>query len=170
MIKLYDGWQKFIDDTLAVTGKIQKGTVNWMNIWHPEKCIPSRTIFPASSPPRCTGNFSSAELVKEIDYLDASIYHLDGEECLQHLDILLEIPNLNAIQWVRGARNDDKPIEKWLPLYQKMQAKKKAIIVYPRPHEVQLVLDNLKPEGLLIQTWAKDVEEAKDLMKRCGWK
>ncbi len=170
MLKLYDGWQKVIDDTLAITDKVQKGTANWINLWHLGKMYTVQNDFSCLVSAPMYREFFLDELVKEINYLDASIYHLDGVECLQHLDILLDIPNLNAIQWVRGARNDDKSIEKWFPLYQKMQAKKKAITVYPRPHEVQLVLDNLKPEGLFIQTWAKDIEEAKAIMNQCGWK
>ena len=170
MVKLYDAWQKVVDDILAITGKIQTGTANWINLWHPGKMYTVQNDFSCLVSAPMYREFFLDELVKEINYLDASIYHLDGVECLQHLDILLEIPNLNAIQWVRGARYDNQPIEMWFPLYQKMQAAKKAITVYPRPHEVQSVLDNLKPEGLFIQTGAKDVEEAQTILKMCGWK
>jgi hypothetical protein len=170
MNKLYDAWQKVVADTLAITNKVQKGTTNWISLWHPGKMYTVQNDFSCLVSNPMYREFFLDELVKEINYLDASIYHLDGVEALQHLDMLLDIPNLNAIQWVRGAKYDNEPIAMWFPLYQKMQAKKKSITVYPKPHEVQAVLDNLKPEGLFIQTWAKDVEEAKTIMKRCGWK
>lgn len=43
------------------------------------------------------------ELLEELDFLDASIYHLDGPDALKHLDRLLAIDKLKGIQWVYGA-------------------------------------------------------------------
>jgi hypothetical protein len=114
--------------------------------------------------------FFLEELVSEIESLDYSIYHLDGVEAIQHLDLLLEIPKLNAIQWVRGARFSKESISRWFPLYRKIQAKKKSIVVYSSVEEIPLVLENLKPEGLLIQVGCFDEDEARAVMAQLGWK
>ncbi len=42
-------------------------------------------------------------IVEECRFLEASIYHLDGPGALRHLDSLLSIRELNAVQWVYGA-------------------------------------------------------------------
>ena len=55
-------------------------------------------------------------------------------------------------------------------LYQKIQAKKKSIVVYPTVEEIPLVLKNLKPEGLLIQVGCSSEDEAKVVMAQLGWK
>jgi hypothetical protein len=170
MIRFYDAWQKVIDDTLAITDPIQKGTTSWIGLWHPGKMYVTQNDFSCLVSNAMYREFFLNELNKELEYLDASIYHLDGEEALQHLDMLLELPRLNAIQWVAGAKYDKEPISKWFPLFKKIQAKKKAITVYPKPHEVQSVLDNLDPKGLFIQTWVPSVDQAQDIMKQCGWK
>ncbi len=104
------------------------------------------------------------------DYRGYSIYHLDGPQALQHLDILLDIPKLNAIQWVSGARADKESISRYLPLYKKIQEKKKSIVVYPKIEEVDIVLENLKPEGLLISLGCTSEEQAKEVMKKLGWR
>lgn len=169
MNKLYDTWQKINDDYYAIVESKQKGTVNWMSIWAPGKMYPVQNDFSCLVSPCIYREFFLEELTSQIDYLDYSLYHLDGVEALQHLDILLDIPGLNAIQWVRGARYDNEPIAMWFDLYRKIQAKKKAIVVYPKPHEIPEVLANLKPEGLLIQCNARDEEEARQIMKMCGW-
>ena len=36
---------------------------------------------------------------QECRHAEASLYHLDGPNALTHLDSLLEIPELDAIQW-----------------------------------------------------------------------
>jgi len=43
---------------------------------------------------------------RECQFLDHSIYHLDGPGALRHLDSLLAIPELDALQWVFGAGNE----------------------------------------------------------------
>ena len=113
--------------------------------------------------------FFLEEIINEINYLDYSIYHLDGPDALKHLDLLLDIPNLNAIQWGHGAGLENEHISKWMPVYKKIQAKKKAIIVYPRVGEIDYVLDNLSPEGLLIAPRCSSKKEAQELLYEKGW-
>jgi hypothetical protein len=170
MRKLFDVWKKIYDDYYDIVKDKQKGTTSWINIWNP-----SGKMYPVQSDLSCLVSSSTykesllEEILSEIEYLDYSIYHLDGVEALQHLDILLDISRLNAIQWVRGARFDSESIEKWFPLYKKIQEKKKSIVVYPKINEIDLVLKNLKPEGLFIQMHVSSEEEAKQIMKKVGW-
>ena len=50
--------------------------------------------------------------------LDNAIYHLDGVGQLAHLDMLLALPRLKAVQWVYG---DGKPSARhWMEVYQKI--------------------------------------------------
>lgn len=83
--------------------------------------------------------------------------------------MILEIPRLNAVQWVPGAGMAKEGVAKWIPVYQKIQTKKKAIQVFCQPDEVDLVLDNLKPEGVLIFTTCFSEKEAKELLLHTGW-
>lgn len=170
MKKLYAAWQKYMDDYRAIVRGVQNGSDSWMSIWGPGLTYPTQNDFSCLVSNAMYREFFLDELIDEIDYLDNTIYHLDGVEALQHLDTLLEIPKLNAIQWVRGAKYDNEPIAMWFPLFRKIQAKKKAIVVYPKPAEVPEVLANLKPEGLLIQVGVDDMEQAHVVMKMCGWK
>ena len=45
-------------------------------------------------------------LAEECRFLDRSIYHLDGPGALRHLDTILAIPDLDALQFVPGAGNE----------------------------------------------------------------
>ena len=167
---LFRTWQKIYDDYYQIVNRTQDGTgCSWMGLWAPGKSYPVQNDFSCLVSTKMYREFFLEELLSEIEYLDYSIYHLDGVEALQHLDLLLEIPKLNAIQWVRGARFDKESISRWFPLYQKIQAKKKSIIVYPTVEEIPLVLENLKPEGLLIQVGCSDEAEARAVMTRLGW-
>jgi hypothetical protein len=88
-------------------------------------------------------------IAAECKFLDRSIYHLDGPGALRHLDSILSIPELNALQWVFGAGNEG--FHKWIRVYQKAQAARKGIQVMCQVSELPMVMDTLSPRGLFIQ-------------------
>lgn len=103
---------------------------------------------------------------KECDFLDRSIYHLDGPGALHHLDSLLEIEKLDAIQWVCGVGNED--FQKWLPVYQKIQNGKKAMQIFLDVKELDLLFEGLQPEGVWIGriSGVDTIETAEYVLKR----
>lgn len=59
-------------------------------------------------------------LRRDCAYFPHTIYHLDGVGELNHLDDILKIENLDAVQWVYG---DGKPgARHWMDVYQKIAA------------------------------------------------
>lgn len=54
------------------------------------------------------------EQCQKIDY---TLYHLDGVGAMHHLDALLEIKELNAIQWTPGVGEPQGGSPKWYDLY-----------------------------------------------------
>jgi len=88
-------------------------------------------------------------LIGELQYLDVSIYHLDGPGALRHLDTLLELDELNGIQWVYGAGNG--PAANWIDLYQKIQAAGKCLqLLADDLDDAKTVCEQLRPEGVWI--------------------
>ena len=90
-------------------------------------------------------------IAAECRHMEASIYHLDGPNALQHLDSLLAIPELNAIQWVYGSghgRSTD-----WLPVYQRCQAAGKGVQVNIELDELPTLMEAIHPEGVWLGIW-----------------
>lgn len=85
---------------------------------------------------------------RECQFLDRSIYHLDGPGALRHLDSILAIPELDALQWVPGAGNQG--YHKWVGVYQRAQAAGKGVQVFCTMDELGLVMDTLDPRGLYL--------------------
>lgn len=101
--------------------------------------------------------------------MEASIYHLDGPDALRHLDSLLAIKELNAIQWVYGAgrgRASD-----WLHVYRKCQAAGKGIQFGVGVDELDAIISNLRPEGVFMSVQVRNPAEAEAVLKRVAtWK
>ena len=105
-------------------------------------------------------------LIEECRHYKQSIYHLDGPAALRHLDSILEIRELNGIQWVPGAGNEQ--IYPWLDVFKRILAAGKSVLAYPRNmDELRFLMDNLPAKGLGIHLqWGVENEDnARDLMK-----
>ena len=87
-------------------------------------------------------------IAEECRFLDRSIYHLDGPGALRHLDSILAIPELDALQYVPGAGNEG--FARWVDVYRRAQAAGKAIQVFCTLEEVDHVMETLDPRGLFL--------------------
>jgi hypothetical protein len=104
-------------------------------------------------------------IAAECRHYEASIYHLDGPGAMQHLESLLAIPELCAIQWVYGAgrgRASD-----WLDVYRRCQAAGKGVQIWVDPDEIDTMMENLRPEGVWLGiNGAKDAEHGRWLIEK----
>ncbi len=103
-------------------------------------------------------------IVEECRHLEAAIYHLDGPDALRHLDSLLGIEELNAIQWVYGAGRGIA--SDWLHVYKRCQAAGKGIQLWIGTNELDTIIENLRPEGVWLGVSVRDRDEADAVLKR----
>lgn len=114
---------------------------------------------------RMFDDFFLPGIIRECQFLDRSIYHLDGPGALRHLDSILAIPELDALQWVFGAGNEG--FHRWVRVYQKVQAAGKGIAVYCDLDEVELVMQTLSPRGLFLDvSGVPNRDAAEELLRR----
>jgi len=103
--------------------------------------------------------------IKEFsEYLDNSIYHLDGPCALGNLDYLLAIDSLDGIQWVPGA--GVKPMREWVDVCSKVLNSGKCLQIFCEPDEVDFLLFKLKHKGLFLCTYCQTEDEAYHLLEK----
>lgn len=73
--------------------------------------------------------FIVPSLTKQCSQLNHSVYHLDGKDCIKHVDALMSIEPLQALQWTAGAGQPDGGNERWYPIYDKVKDAGKAMHV-----------------------------------------
>ncbi len=87
------------------------------------------------------------DILIEMAPLKRNIFHLDGPQALRHLDLLLDLPKLDAVQWVFGSGNG--PASKWIDVYRRIAATGKSVqILAESAADALTVLDALGPKGL----------------------
>ncbi len=108
--------------------------------------------------------FFVPELVMETEWLDRSVYHLDGPDALRHLDALLEMDALDGVQYVYGAGNE--PASRWLHVYRRIQEAGKRIHVSVTAADLDPFMQALDPEGVMMCLWVGSVEEGEAVIRR----
>lgn len=105
-------------------------------------------------------------IARECRFYGRSVYHLDGPGALRHLDSILEIGELDAVQWVCGAGNEG--FARWAHVYQRIQNAGKGILVYAQIDELPEVFEALRPEGVYFGQLGGigDRETAEEVLKR----
>lgn len=105
-------------------------------------------------------------IVREMRFLDRNFFHLDGPGALRHLDALLELPELNGLQWVYGAGRG--PARNWMDVYKKAQAAGKCLQINCADlPDAEAFLTELKPGGVwFIIGGSYTLDEAKAFVKK----
>lgn len=85
-------------------------------------------------------------LERECAHMEHCIYHLDGPQALQHLDRILSIDSIQAMQWVPGA--GQAYWGQWIDVYRRIQAAGRSLVLYPPVTELDRVFEVLRPDGV----------------------
>lgn len=129
---------------------------SWMPIIHEGTFYIPSNDFSCMISTKMFEEFFLPGIAQECRFYDRSIYHLDGPGALRHLDRLLEIPELDAVQWVPGAGNEG--FSRWIGVYRQIQRAKKGVYIECRVDDLPSVFENLRPEGV----WFARIDGIKD--------
>jgi hypothetical protein len=139
--------------------------IPWMQTWAPGTHYQISCDFSAIQSPEMFREFIIPELETYMTVNEYSVYHWDGPDALKHLDALLELPELKAIQWTPGEGQPLTGSECWLPYYKRIQAAGKCLILpFVQIDEVEALMMELSSKGLFMNTFAESEAEARALL------
>ncbi len=103
------------------------------------------------------------EQCQKIDYI---LYHLDGVGAMHHLPALLEIEELNAIQWTPGVGEPQGGSPKWYDLYKKILAGGKSVMAcWVTLDELKPLLDHIGVDGIHLEMDFHNEKEVEQAMR-----
>ena len=103
------------------------------------------------------------EQCQKIDY---TLYHLDGVGAMHHLPALLEIEELNAIQWTPGVGEPQGGSPKWYDLYKKILACGKSVMAcWVTLDELKPLLDHIGADGVHLEMDFHNEKEVEQAMR-----
>ena len=98
-------------------------------IWGPGKTVKLQCDFSAMMSPANFRDFIQESLREQAKKADQVLYHLDGPDAIRHLDALMEIEEIDALQWTSGDAGPDGTLEEWDVIYDKVRAAGKSLWV-----------------------------------------
>jgi len=103
------------------------------------------------------------EQCQKIDY---TLYHLDGVGAMHHLPALLEIEELNAIQWTPGVGQPQGGSPKWYDLYRRILEGGKSIMAcWVTLDELRPLLDHIGGDGVHLEMDFHNEREVEQALK-----
>ncbi len=164
--KLEYAYERIMSELYAIVKGVNRGgsCVGWLSTWAPGlhalmQCDLSVMI---SNP--MFKEFALPELQTESRFLDYSMYHLDGFEQTRHLDDILSVRELRAIQWTQVA--GQPPCTEYLPYLKRIQAAGKSLVIVVTPEQIEPLMENLSSKGLFLVTTVQTKEEAQFIEKQ----
>lgn len=166
-------FKRVVDTVSEIVLPRGQGTTNWTAGWSRKRflCI-GQNDFSCMISPAMFDEFCLPDTVETTNFVDHSIYHLDGPGAIRHVPRLLEIEKLNCIQWIHGAGQPSAA--HWLDLLKKIQDAGKSVQVFYGPghgddantvEDLKILRRELDPNRLFFWAVATSVEEAQALMK-----
>ena len=161
-------WYRYFDELFALISDDMDGnSFSAFRVWAPGRMAKVQCDFSAMISPAMFDEFVVPYLSEQCEWLDYSVFHLDGPECVCHLDLLLSIPGLNAIQWTPGAGEPGTGSQQWIPMYKRILAGGKSLLLLGVGQNlIEPLIAEIGIEGVFIVTNAASEQDANDLLKR----
>lgn len=93
---------------------------------------------------------------------------MDGPGEIPHVDMLLDIEEIDGIQWVPGAGNPNVISEAWLKLYERIQKKGKLLVLNCDSitlDKIQWLFERISPEGVYVSGHCDSEDEAYEILE-----
>jgi hypothetical protein len=142
----------------------------YFSIWGPGRIAKLQSDISIMISPRSFRQFVQPYIRQQCQRLDYSLYHLDGVGAIRHLDALLEIEELDAIQWTPGVGQPQGGDPCWYDLYKRIRAGGKSVMpCWVEVNELAPLLDAVGPAGvnvLMHFTSERDIDAALEIAER----
>ena len=145
-------------------------TETWGSIRGPYSPGRSNTIacdIAAVLSPELFREFVMPAVEDEADYLDHSMFHIDGPDMLKFLDDILAVEGIHVINWVPGVQNRARRFSDWIDVFRRVQAAGKVMQIHDvRVDETKALAKELRPERLYFSVGSlRTKREAEDLLE-----
>jgi 5-methyltetrahydrofolate--homocysteine methyltransferase len=125
--EIQTAWYEAYRDFNSLLLPVNPGCSDWSGLYSAGPSYVLQSDFSYMIGPDMFERFVLPSLQRDCELLDHTIYHLDGVGQIPHLDMLLGLENLDAVQWVYGAGQPTAP--HWIDLYKRIEAAGKGIQV-----------------------------------------
>ncbi len=123
--EIFEHWKTLYNKFSNISKFDEFGYSDWASVLSTKPSYVIQSDFSYMIGEEMFGEFVLPNLQKFCDWLPRTLYHMDGPGEIKHLDMLLSLKKLDAIQWVPGAGNPT--CENYPEIYEKVENSGKNI-------------------------------------------
>lgn len=124
------------------------GLYQWLRLWSSQPYVVPACDFSAVLGPRQFEKLFLPDIARLAAAVGRAAYHLDGPDATRHLDALLEIPEIRAIQFSPGPANFTAL--GWVDMFRRIQDKGRSLLILCPADDILALSQELRPEGLAV--------------------
>lgn len=141
-------WQRAYTYLYQETLNCGAGLVHWLGLWSHQPYDVPACDFNAMIGPQSFADVFLPALARQSDRVGRNVFHLDGPDAARHIDCLLDVPAIRAIQFTPGKGTPSALA--WLDMLKQIQRKGRSLLINCPAGEVLSVCRQLQPEGLAV--------------------
>jgi hypothetical protein len=159
----FDAYQRIYDII-----KLDDGSAAFdaFRLWGPGKTAKLQCDAAAMFSPDMFRRFVSPALSAQCEWLDYSMFHLDGTQAMCHLDALLEIAALDAIEWTPQAGIESGGHPRWFEMYRRiLDAGKSLQALHVQKDELVPLLETTGGDGVYLMMRCSRIEDVDEILE-----
>lgn len=125
------------------------GLIHWLGLWSNRPYDVLGCDFSAMISPQAFETIFLPTIAQQACSIGRAVYHLDGPDAARHIDLLLEIPEIQAIQFSPGTGTPSAL--PWIAMFRKIQAHGRSLQIFCPAQEVNVLCKQLCPESLALR-------------------
>lgn len=142
--------------------------ISSFDVWGPGRTAKVQVDLGATFSAEMFADIVLPGLAEQCARLDHAMFHLDGSQCLQHLDHILSIEGIRAVEWTPEPGQPGGGHPKWYDLYRRIKKAGKAVqAIWITPDEIDPLFEAVGPEGMLLYIRVESEAMARRLLDRC---
>ena len=165
--EIHECWFKLYDEINEILQPNNSGYCDWSGILSQKPSYILQCDFSYMLGNDMFKKFALDEIRRSCKRLPRAFFHLDGINCLQNLPSLLEIDELDAVQWVSG---DGQPgCGEWGNVYKQIRDADKNVYFFGDlsvPDKIKAELGSIKGFAYIGYVNENGIKEAEELIKR----
>lgn len=145
---IYPAWRTAFTRLYEIVLGRDAGLIHWLGLWSNQPYMIPACDFNFMIGPREFERLFLPDIARQAATATRAVFHLDGSGAARHIDALLDVPDIQAIQFTPGAGTPSALA--WVEMFRKIQRRGRSLLAVCPAGEVLALSEALRPEGLAI--------------------
>lgn len=143
---IYPAWRLAFSELYRIALSHNAGLVHWLGLWSDCPYIVPACDFNYLIGNREFNDIFLPDIARQAATVGRAVFHLDGPGATKHVEALLDLPEIRAIQFTPGEGTPSALA--WVDMFRRIQDRRRALFIVCPAREVIALCEALRPEGL----------------------